>query len=114
MTINEAIKKIEDTFPYWAKYYKDRTSNKAEQIKINSWEDIYNKFNINPNDTIMEIHPNHKVFDGQDVLVVIGTPLNVWTYREEEANGKTVRVEKTISRDVTYKSDTYIVIYTIG
>ena len=36
MTINEAIKKIEDTFPYWAKYYKDRTSNKAELIKINS------------------------------------------------------------------------------
>ena len=99
MTIYKAIKNIEYAFPFWGAHYLSYPYKYTEFL-IREWEDIYDTFNINPNDTIMEIHPNYTK-EYEKTIVVIGTPVDVLIYREDKARSERVHIEQTISKNTS-------------
>ena len=108
MNIKEITNKIE--FPFEGKYnpeFQDIWENKVSKINIASWNHIFQLFEVNEKDVIIDFnygwnHPKHAA----DLLV--GTSADMFTFREQETltvddifSGKVSQQVVRIAKEIT-------------
>ena len=80
MTVNDIIKQI--TFPTVGYAYL-REGTGCRKDTYNSWDDVYEKLNLNPKETIMDLNP-YELEKGTSML--IGTPYDIFLYRDDHSD----------------------------
>ena len=93
MKINELIKQIKFPFKGYYEGINDKGIHVEYIKRIKNWNDVYQDFNISPENTIMDVDP---ISNNYMTKILIGTPYDMFLFKEEDNKNFTVVIKQSI------------------